>query len=199
MRYTQAFYPDWDERYADELVEMFGLDLCQKIKHLSRGQRAQTGLLVALAHRPDLLLLDEPSSGLDPVVRRDILSAIIRTVADEGRTVLFSSHLLEEVERIADRLAMIHKGHLVLSDTLENIKGAHRRLTLHFEQAIDKEPVLPGVLWCEGMGQEWTVVCNGRVDELKKAAEEKGAQIVEEIIPSLDEVFVARVKGRIPV
>ena len=91
IRYTQAFYPAWDERYAEELRDAFDLDPKAKVKNLSRGQRARAGLLVALAHRPDLLVLDEPSSGLDPVVRRDILGAIIRTIGEEGRTVLFSS------------------------------------------------------------------------------------------------------------
>src|SRR5437870_2273318 len=84
------------------------------------------GLLIALAHRPELLVLDEPSSGLDPVVRRDILGAVIRTIADEGRTVLFSSHLLEEVEEVADHVTMIDHGTIVLSAPLPSIKESHR-------------------------------------------------------------------------
>jgi ABC-2 type transport system ATP-binding protein len=95
IRYAAAFYPQWDGAYAEALRRQFGLESRAKIKSLSRGENAKAGLLIALAYRPELLLLDEPSSGLDPVVRRDILEAIIRTAADEGRTVLFSSHLLE--------------------------------------------------------------------------------------------------------
>src|SRR5438046_2261198 len=98
LRYARAFYPGWDERYADQLRREFALSEDSRLASLSKGQRARAGLLIALAYRPPLLILDEPSSGLDPVVRRDILAAIIRTVADEGRTVLFSSHLLSEVE-----------------------------------------------------------------------------------------------------
>ena len=105
IRYTQAFYPGWDEAYADKLLEQFQLDPRQKIRTLSQGQQAKTGLLTAIAYRPELLILDEPSSGLDPVVRREILEAIIEAVAEEGRTVLFSSHLLDEVERVADQIA----------------------------------------------------------------------------------------------
>ena len=106
MRYLRAFYPNWDPDFAERLREQFKLDPQAKLKTLSRGQLAQAGLLGALAHRPDFLVLDEPSSGLDPIVRRDILSAIIRTVADEGRTVLFSSHLLDEVERAPQSLIL---------------------------------------------------------------------------------------------
>jgi ABC-2 type transport system ATP-binding protein len=195
IRYTRAFYPTWDDAYAEQLRQTFDLDSRQRIKSLSRGQRAQTGLLTALAHRPDLLLLDEPSSGLDPVVRRDILSAIIRTVADEGRTVLFSSHILEEVERVADRIAMIHVGRLVICDDLETVKASHHRLVLRFDAPPPIPLQLPGALSCEGEGSEFTVICNGRLEELRSAAAAFHAHIVEESTPSLDEIFVARVKG----
>ena len=126
IRYSRAFRPNWDDAYAEELRQSFALDPAAKIKNLSKGQMARVGILIALAYRPDLLLLDEPSSGLDPIVRRDILGAIIRTIAHEGRTVLFSSHLLEEVEQVADHVTMINKGRIVLSAPLEDIRETHR-------------------------------------------------------------------------
>ena len=125
IRYSRAFYPGWDDAYAEELRDKFALDPAAKVRTLSKGQKARAGLLVALAYRPELLVLDEPSSGLDPIVRRDILGAVIRTIADEGRTVLFSSHLLEEVEQVADHVTMIREGHVVLSEPLGAIKQAH--------------------------------------------------------------------------
>jgi ABC-2 type transport system ATP-binding protein len=125
MRYSRAFYPGWDDAYADELRTMFALDPAAKIKTLSKGQKARAGLVVALAYRPELLVLDEPSSGLDPIVRRDILGAILRTIAGEGRTVLFSSHLLEEVEQVADHVTMMRQGKIVVSAALKEIKEAH--------------------------------------------------------------------------
>ena len=126
IRYTRAFYPAWDDAYAEELRRTFALDAAAKVKSLSKGQKARAGLLVALAYRPELLVLDEPSSGLDPIVRRDILGAVMRTIADEGRTVLFSSHLLGEVEQVADHVTMISNGKIVLSASLEDIKELHR-------------------------------------------------------------------------
>jgi len=130
MNYSRAFYPDWDADYADQLRRQFALDPAAKIKNLSKGQKARAGLLVALAHRPELLLLDEPSSGLDPIVRRDIVSAVMRTIADEGRTVLFSSHLLDEVEQVADHVTMIRHGRILLSAPLAEIRAAHRQQSL---------------------------------------------------------------------
>jgi ABC-type multidrug transport system ATPase subunit len=126
IRYSRTFYPAWDDAYAEALRQTFALESAAKIKNLSKGQKARAGLLVALAHRPELLVLDEPSSGLDPIVRRDILGAVIRTIADEGRTVLFSSHLLEEVEQVADHVTMIHEGTIVLSAALDDIRKSHR-------------------------------------------------------------------------
>src|SRR6478752_1429446 len=125
MRYMRAFYPTWDEEYAQDLRRQFALDPATKVKNLSKGQRARAGLVVALAYRPELLLLDEPSSGLDPIVRRDILGAIVRTIADEGRTVLFSSHLLDEVEQVADHVTMMDRGRIVLSAPLDEVRAAH--------------------------------------------------------------------------
>jgi ABC-2 type transport system ATP-binding protein len=132
IRYSRAFYPAWDAGYAEQLREAFALDPAAKVKELSKGQKARAGLLVALAYRPELLVLDEPSSGLDPIVRRDILGAVIRTIADEGRTVLFSSHLLDEVEAVADHVTMIREGRIVLSAPIDDIRQSHGSLDAAF-------------------------------------------------------------------
>jgi len=192
LRYTRAFYPSWDAAFAEELRERFGLDPCAKIRTLSRGENAKAGLLLALAFRPDLLLLDEPSSGLDPIVRRDILEAIIRTVAEEGRTVIFSTHLLEEVERVADEIAMMFHGKIVLSGPLDEVKENHYRLILRFETPLAAEPKLPGVLSIRGSGKEWSLICNGGRQQTIDAAARLGGRVVAQETPSLDEVFIAR-------
>lgn len=192
LRYIRAFYPRWDPEYAEELREVFRLDPAAKVKHLSRGERALAGLLIALAHRPKLLVLDEPSSGLDPLVRRDILGAIIRTVAEEGRTVLFSSHLLDEVDRVADRLAMIVDGKVVLSDKLDVIKETHHRLLVRFETAQDHPPALDGALCIHGSKHEWTVICDGELQTLRQSISQMNATVLEQAMPTLEEIFVAR-------
>jgi ABC-2 type transport system ATP-binding protein len=199
MRYTRAFFRGWDESYAQELLKRFELDPLAQVKHLSKGQRARAGLLAALAHHPDLLVLDEPSSGLDPIVRRDILEAIIRSIAHEGRTVLFSSHLLHEVERVSDYVTMMHQGKIVFSAPIDDIKESHRSYTLRFAEARSRPPELAGVLSWEGHGHEWTAFYHGETASLMTAAAGCGAQVVDKRVPSLDEIFVARVGTRLPV
>jgi len=196
LDYMRAFHPSWDDGYAAELQTAFDLDPRGRLRNLSKGQRARVSLVAALAHRPDLLVLDEPSSGLDPIVRRDILGAIIRTIADQGRTVLFSSHLLDEVERVSDHVAMLHRGQVLFCAGLIDIKETHHRLTLHFEKDLVRAPQLTGALACEGQGQEWTALCRGRLGELESAANQLGARIVDRQVPTLDEIFVAQAGTR---
>jgi ABC-2 type transport system ATP-binding protein len=198
MRYSRAFYPSWDETYAEELRQAFTLDPTARVKNLSRGQKARMGLLVALAHRPELLVLDEPSSGLDPVVRRDILEAIMRTTADEGRTVLFSSHLLDEVERVADHVTMISEGRIVLSAPLDAIRTSISCLTVRFGQSWPRPPALDGVLRWDGGGREWTAVCRAGAVALRDAVAAWDAVVVDERAPSLDEIFAAHVGMPMP-
>ena len=193
IRYTRAFHREWDAAYAEQLRGQFQLDPAARIKQLSRGELAKAGLLVALAHRPELLVLDEPSSGLDPIVRREMLEAIVRTVADEGRTVFFSSHLLDEIERVSDRVAMMACGRIVLQGRLDEILESHFRLTLRFPTPPPTPPKLAGALLVTGSGLEWTVLCNGARAELAAAVVRLGARIVDETAASLDEIFLARV------
>jgi ABC-2 type transport system ATP-binding protein len=193
LRYTQAYYSNWDMAYARTLLDTFGLDSAKKVGALSQGMRAQTGLVVAVAHRPELLLLDEPSSGLDAVVRQDILDAIVRTVADDGRTVLFSSHLLDEVERMSDHVTMIHDGKVVLNGTVEDIRGAHHVTQLRFADRFERLPKLDGALTVAGGGRTWSVTHQTSVEELQNAVGALGGEIGESRDATLEEIFVARV------
>lgn len=191
MSYTQAFHPSWDSVYASELLETFGLDPTKRIKQLSKGMRAQAGLVAAVAHHPALLILDEPSSGLDAVVRRDILDAIVRTVADDGRTVLFSSHLLEEVERMSDRILMVQNGKITLSTSLEEARNSYHRSRLTFLENLDRLPSIAGVLTGEGGGRSWSVIHNTPPDEFSRAVTEAGGTVTESRNATLEEIFLA--------
>jgi ABC-2 type transport system ATP-binding protein len=191
LRYTGSFHRTWDAGYALELCKQFGLDPAQKVNALSWGLRARVGLITAIAHRPELLVLDEPSAGLDPLARRDILHAIVRAVSNTGTTVLFSSHLLDEVERVADHVALIDAGKVVFCGELDAIRAGHRRVTLRFSEARTSPPALHGVLTWEGGGHEWTAVCRGELDELQHLAVGVGGQVVDAAVPRLEELLAA--------
>jgi ABC-2 type transport system ATP-binding protein len=196
LRYMRAFYPGWDDDYAETLRDQFMIDPAARVRDLSRGQKARTGLLVAIAYRPELLILDEPSTGLDPLARRDILAAVLRTVAQEGRTVLFSSHLLEEVERVSDHIALLDQGRIVVHGSLDDVRAGHRVLTVRFAGPRPSPPQLAGIFGWEGGGREWSAVSCLPAGEVQVAAENWGAAVVEERSPSLDRIFVARVGRR---
>ncbi|MGA8257309.1 MAG: ABC transporter ATP-binding protein [Nocardioides sp.] len=121
-----------DRHYVGELAERLGADLDKRISEHSTGNRQKVGLIQAFMHRPELLILDEPNAGLDPLVQQEF-HALVREVRDEGRTVFLSSHTLSEVERVADRVAIIRRGQLVAVESIENLKAkAIRRLELDF-------------------------------------------------------------------
>ena len=192
MRYTQAFHRTWDAAYARELLDTFGLDPSKKVKDLSKGMRAQAGLVAAVAHRPELLILDEPSSGLDAVVRRDILDAVVRTVADDGRTVIFSSHLLEEVERMSDHVTMLHQGRITMSGLLDDTRRSVHRSRVHFAEPFARPPALDGVLSMEGGGRTWSVVHDAPLELFTASVQALGGEVVESRGATLEEIFLAR-------
>lgn len=193
LRYTAAFHPDWDGTYAKELLNTFGLDVSKKVKELSKGMRAQAGLIAAVAHRPELLLLDEPSTGLDAVVRRDILNTIVRTVANDGRTAIFSSHLLDEVELMSDYMFMFDEGKLVLEGSLDEVKEHHQLLSVRFRETCSAFPEVDGVLSAEQLGTTWRIVCNGATREVLSRLQSLGGEVTQQRNASLQEIFVARV------
>ncbi len=193
MRYTEAYYPKWDHDYAVELLKTFKLDPEHKVKNLSKGMRAQVGLVAAVAHRPQLLLLDEPSSGLDAVVREDILNAGVRTVSDDGRTVIFSSHLLDEVEQMSDHVTMIDDGRVLLDSDLADIKRQHQHSSIRFPEHRDGGPDITGSIWKEGDGCLWNAIHETATDQFATAVAELGGELLESREATLQEIFIARV------
>jgi len=117
MRFVRSIYPRWDNGYANDLLRRFDLKAQQKVKGMSHGQRVKAALMLALARRPRLLVLDEPTTGLDPIARQEVLGELMAVLADEERTVLFSSHNTLEVEQISDQITFIDRGRILESRT----------------------------------------------------------------------------------
>jgi len=128
IKFCSNFYPQWDFDYTRHLTETFGLDERKKIKALSKGQQRQVGLVLALSHRPDLLLLDEPAGGLDTVVRREFLKMIIELIQEHGKTVFVSSHILTDIERVIDHLGIIEEGRMLIAGSVDDLKESVKRV-----------------------------------------------------------------------
>ncbi len=130
FRFLEPFYPTWDRALESELLGRLQLDPDEKLAVQSKGQRAKHALVAALAHRPQLLFLDEPFSGLDPVARHEVLTAVMGHLRDEGRTVLVVSHSMSDVERVADRLVFLEEGRVRLDMDLEDVQRRARRVAV---------------------------------------------------------------------
>ena len=145
VRFTRAFYRQWNQELVEQVLEHFQLPLKRKIKRLSKGQQAQVSLALAVAPQPELLILDDPTLGLDTVVRREFLESMIQIIQRQGRTILFSSHILGDVERVADRIGILVDGVLRVDCAVDEFKSAVRRLVLEFDQPVAPTTTFPAV------------------------------------------------------
>ncbi|QDT11179.1 ABC transporter ATP-binding protein [Planctomycetes bacterium K23_9] len=196
LDFSRAIYPSWDNAYCVELCDMFGLTRTAKLSEMSKGQRARVGLLIAIAHRPELLILDEPSSGLDPIARSDILEAIIRTVSEDGRTVLFSSHLLDEVDRVCDSVALMLNGTIIESITVEKLESRYSEIICRPNESWAHAPSVPGVFGWKSSVDEWSAVVDDTA--LKDRSQLDALPITQTRDISLLRWFAART-GKVPV
>lgn len=158
--------------YRDALVDRFGFDPTRRLGELSTGNKQKVGLIQAFMHRPELILLDEPTTGLDPLVQHDV-HQLLRDVAADGTTVLLSSHMLSEVDRAADRIGVLRNGALVTVDRIDALKArARRRLELDFNDVVPRSTLeaARGVRSVSVAGATATVTVEGDVDALMRAA-----------------------------
>ncbi|MFG0266373.1 MAG: ABC transporter ATP-binding protein [Rhodopirellula sp. JB055] len=190
--FVSAFYEDgFIPRYRD-LIEEFQVPPATKIKSMSKGQRAKVALALATAHDPELLILDEPTSGLDPMVRRQFLESMVDRAA-AGRTVLLSSHHINEVERVADMVAMIHGGQVRLVQSMNDLKLHTRIVTATMDDAHVESPELPGRVLSEtnnGRQRRWVITDWNDAGELHWGPDD-GVRQFHVSVPTLEEVFIA--------
>jgi ABC-2 type transport system ATP-binding protein len=180
MDFVRSIYPHWDETYSESLLKRFDLEPQQKIKGLSHGQRVKAALLLALARRPRLLVLDEPTTGLDPVARHEVLGELMAVLADEDRTILFSSHHTSDVEQISDQITFIDRGRIIDSDEKEIFLDRWRRLRL----VLPPDAALPHL------------TINRFEPAMLSACQNMGATVQGVDTMTLEEIFVANVQSR---
>jgi ABC-2 type transport system ATP-binding protein len=193
MSFIRSIYPKWDMAYAQLLLKRFGLRAEQKIKGLSHGQRVKATLLLVLARCPRLLILDEPTTGLDPVARHEILRELTGVMKDEGRSILFSSHNTQDVEQISDQITFIDRGRIIDSMDKETYLDRWRRLRLEAPSGVEL-PALPGIISIQQNGRVAIATANAFVPELANAYENTGARVHSVESMTLEEIFVANVE-----
>ena len=195
MAFIASIYPDWNQAYSDKLLRRFDLKPQQKIKGLSHGQRVKAALLLALAHQPRLLVLDEPTTGLDPVARREVLAELMAVLADERRTILFSSHNTLDVEQISDRIAFIDRGRIIAFDEKEDLLDRWRRLRLVLPPSAAL-PQLPGIVEVGGSDRLPVLTTSQFDPALLSLCTDRGATVQAVDPMTLEEIFVANVQSR---
>ncbi len=192
MDFMRSIFPTWDSAYADTLLKRFGLVANQKIKGLSHGQRVKASLLMALAHRPRLVILDEPTTGLDPVARRDILSEMSAVLLDEDRTILFSSHNTLDVEQLSDNITFINAGSIIFSEDKEMLLERWRRVRLQVPEGFVL-PDVPGLEDAQANGRLMVLTVSRYDRSLDAILSQNGAAVVAVERLSLEEIFLASV------
>jgi ABC-2 type transport system ATP-binding protein len=193
MGFMRSIYPNWDGAYAQILLKRFGLRAEQKMKGFSHGQRVKASLLLVLARKPQLLVLDEPTTGLDPVARHEILRELTGVMAEEGRSILFSSHNTQDVEQISDQITFIDRGRIIDSMDKETYLDRWRRLRLEVPLGTELPP-LPGIVGVERQGRLAVATSNDFVPDLAHAYENTGARVQSIENMTLEEIFVANVE-----
>lgn len=195
---ASRLYPYWDWNRCRELQHQYDLPTGQRIRNLSRGQAVQVALILALSIRPHLILLDEPTAGLDPVVRRAFMQTIIEEVAERQTTVFYSTHNLNDLEQSADYIASLWQGELLFSSSLDYLKESLVRFRLVLEADTDNDCLssLPGLLDLECSGRVQTLTVKGEAGRVYQELQLLNPLLLEQVDLSLEEIFLVLMKER---
>jgi ABC-2 type transport system ATP-binding protein len=196
ISFTRPLFSKWSDDLAQRYLQMFDLAPAQKIPHLSKCMRSKLMLLLALSRRAELLILDEPTEGLDPAAVELILRELVTISATEGTTIFFSSHQLAEVEQIADRVSIIDHGRAIIGDSLDDLKARYRRLHIVFAKDLHAP-----VRWADGVehvqqdGRTVSILASRNVAELIEQARSIPGTAVEQYPVTLKEIFLEHVRS----
>ena len=200
LRFHAAFYPLWDRKWAEQMADKLGLPLDRKVGKMSKGETGKLLVLLALSQRPDLLILDEPTDGLDPVIRRDVMTAVLDYTSEQGATVFISSHLVHELERICDWVGVMDSGRLVAELPMQAFKNGIKRLRV--ANAPGTPADLPFVLLSRQAGDALvggeTWIVRGWQEPMKHYFADRGAQLRDVIDLDLEEGFVELLRASRP-
>jgi ABC-2 type transport system ATP-binding protein len=196
IRFTKSFFPSWNEPLERNLLEQFELPPEHRIRQLSKGMRTKLALLLGFARGCELLILDEPTEGLDPVAIEDVLQIVV-SLAAQGTTIFFSSHQIAEVEQVADHVLMINRGKLVLDAPMDQVKEQYRHIQAVFPEPVEERDFrLPGIEKVRAEGRTVSLVASHNVDSIVEHVRMLHAGSIDVLPVSLKEIFLEKVKVR---
>jgi ABC-2 type transport system ATP-binding protein len=196
IRFTRPFFPGWRTELEEKFMRAFELPPRRKVKALSKGMRTKLALLLALARGAELLILDEPTEGLDPAMVEEVLGFLTGLAASEGLTVFFSSHQIAEVEQIADRVCIINHGRVVVEGALDDLKERYRRVNLIFGEGATPQVTFatPGVEQSKRDGRWLTLLVSANAERIAEEARSTGALSADVLPVGLKEIFLETVR-----
>jgi ABC-2 type transport system ATP-binding protein len=196
--FCRAQFAAWNDQTCRELLELFKLDPARKVKHLSRGMLVKLSLLLAVSHDPEVLLLDEPLSGLDPIAREECLDGVLRTICQRGQTVVVSSHMLDDVRRLADTVGILHEGRLLVHGRVDELLATTKRIRVTLRDGVRPAPVPEDTVYQRLTGREWLLtVRDFTAEKVELVRRLEGAEHVEVLDIGLEDYFKDVVKGQV--
>ncbi len=194
--FTRSFYPLWDNAFCEEMLRNYGLNPAKKVKELSHGMLTKLALVLALSHDPDLLLLDEPTTGLDPLIREEFLDGINHLLQRRSRTVLFSSHIMSDIEKVADTIGIINEGRLLLCARRDELMAKTKRLTVTLKKGHRPTVRPEGTVLEEATDGRWCLTVHGFSSNTQRILEQQNdVERCDVCDISLEEIFKDLVKG----
>ena len=195
--FCRSGYENWNDESCRELLDRFELDPNKKVKNLSKGMLVKLSLVLAVSHEPEMLVLDEPMAGLDPMAREEFLDGVLRTVCDRGQTVLLSTHSLDDIQRVADTVGFLYSGRMLVQRNIDELLASTKRIraTLTGSSPPDKLPV--DIIWQNVEGRNWLVtVADFKPEIVQEIGALDGVEHTEIIDIGLEDLFKDFVKGQ---
>lgn len=193
--FARSFYRHWNQALVDQILAHFEISGRRWIGRMSNGQRAQVSLAIALAPDPELLILDDPTLGLDTVVRRDFLESMIQIIHRTGRTILMTSHILNDVDRVADRIGIMVNGVLRVDCPTEHFKDSIRRVIVDFDRTPPAIGSIPGLVSSRTLRNQLELIIVGYGDEHRKVIESLSPRSMDVIELNLEDAFIEYTRG----
>jgi ABC-2 type transport system ATP-binding protein len=196
IRFTRPFFPRWRDDLESRYLKIFDLPPKRKISDLSKGMRSKLMLLIAVCHGAELLILDEPTDGLDPAATEEVLRELVAIAASQQTTIFFSSHQLTEVEQIADSICIVDKGRAIVTGVLDDLKARYQRLQV----VLENESAVPA-RWVEGVdhvrreGRTLSILASGNISAIVGQIESLPGATFERFPVGLKEIFLENVRS----